>query len=71
MDRVEETNNNSGDRVIDLSMGSKKPSERVSVSSGKREIFYTLLYSLWNNFSSFSSFFIQIFLDFVQFFVII
>ena len=46
MDRVEETNNNSGDRVIDLSMGSKKPSERVSVSSGKREIFYTLLYSL-------------------------
>ena len=45
-DRVEETNNNSGDRVIDLSMGSKKPSERVSVSSGKREIFYTLLYSL-------------------------
>ena len=71
MDRVEETNNNSGDRVIDLSMGSKKPSERVSVSSGKREIIYTLLYSLWNNFSTFSSFFIQIFLDFVQFFVII
>ena len=46
LDRVEETNNNSGDRVIDLSMGSKKPSERVSVSSGKREIFYTTLYSL-------------------------